>query len=328
MDPKSLHIDPHVHCRDWEQSYKATILEVMKTARSQGVIAIVDMPNTNPPIISKEMVEKRLETARKEGCIDGYYLYIGATSDPKQLREAVEVVDTNPKVLGMKMFAGKSVGNLEVSKPEDQRQVYMTLAEIGYKGVLMLHCEKESLFRMDLWNPERPYSWNLARPPEAEIESIRDQISFAKEYGLRAHLHVCHITTPEGVELVNEAKRDLNISCGITPHHLAFSTMNMQRPEDIIYKVNPPVRDPQTMSRLRILLKEDMIDWLETDHAPHSREEKEFAKSKKSDSYMSGIPSLNNYAAFVEGLKKGYGEGQIERFTYSDIKKVLTKIVE
>ncbi len=109
-----MHIDPHVHCRDWDQSYKATISSVMETARRNGVVAIVDMPNTQPPITTMELVARRLRTAEKEGCSEGYYLYVGATSDPQQLADAVDIIDSNPKVLGMKLYAGNSVGNLEV----------------------------------------------------------------------------------------------------------------------------------------------------------------------------------------------------------------------
>lgn len=323
------HIDPHVHCRDWDQSYKATIKSVTQTARRQGVIAIVDMPNTLPPITSRELVEKRLETADKEGCLKGYYLYVGATKDPKQITDAANVVDSNPKVLGMKLYAGKSVGDLQVAEENDQRTVYKTLAEIGYKGVVMLHCEKESLFKLELWNPIKPYTWGLARPPEAEIESVKDQIKFAKEYGVKAHLHVCHISLPESVELVNNAKSELNISCGVTPHHIMLSANDLRAPETVIYKVNPPIRDLEAVKKMKKLLAAGKIDIIETDHAPHSAQEKEYEEHKAKDSYMSGIPSLSSYSEFLSNLvMNGYSDDMIDRLTYSNIKKIFPKIVE
>src|SRR5271155_2706758 len=124
MEEGEIHIDPHVHCRDWDQAYKATIKSVTETARRQGVVAIIDMPNTAPPIITEELVNRRLQTAESEGCLKGYYLYIGATSDPEQLKKAAKIVETNPRVLGMKLYAGKSVGDLEISSEEGQRKVY------------------------------------------------------------------------------------------------------------------------------------------------------------------------------------------------------------
>ena len=328
-DPANIYIDPHIHCRDWEQSYKATIKSVTQTARSQGVVAMVDMPNTQPTITTRALVERRLDTAIKEGCIEGYYLYIGATSDPNQIREAVDVINSNPKVLGMKLYAGKSVGELEVSSEEDQRAIYKTLAEVGYSGVVMLHCEKESMFKMDLWDPRKPYTWNIARPPEAEVESVKDQIKFAKEFNVNAHLHICHISVPESVSVVDSARSQLSISCGVTPHHVTLSTDDMKDESGVIYKVNPPIRDPESMKKMRELLKQGKIDFVETDNAPHSREEKVFNKDKLPAEYMSGITSLDNYSSFISGLRKdGFSSEQIRNITYSNIKKVFPKIIE
>ncbi|MDE1860132.1 MAG: dihydroorotase [Candidatus Micrarchaeota archaeon] len=315
-------IDPHVHCRDWGQSYKATIKSVTEIARRQGVVAIIDMPNTQPAITSEELVMRRLSTAESEGCLDGYYLYVGATRSPEQLKEAVRLVRDNPKVLGIKMYAGRSVGDLEVPDEEGQRAVYRALAGAGYTGPVMLHCEKESLFRMDLWDPKRPHTWLMARPPEAEVESVRDQIRLAIDSGLEAHLHICHISVPEAVELVNDARRELDISCGATPHHLTMSTDDMKTRDGITYKVNPPLRDRETAAGLMDLLKHGRIDWIETDHAPHTEDE-------KARSYLSGIQSLGTYSSFLEGLREdGFTDAQIERLTYSNIKRVFPKIIE
>ena len=150
-----------------------------------------------------------------------------------------------------------------------------------------------------------------------------------REYGVKAHLHVCHISVPESVELVNSAKSDLKMSCGITPHHATLSTDDMMTPESVIYKVNPPIRDAGMMKKMRELLKAGKIDFIETDHAPHTKQEKEFDPKKSSDGYLSGIPSLNNYSFFIEGLiGSGFSEEQIHRITYSNIKKIFPKIIE
>jgi len=79
-------LDPHVHFRDGRQAYKMTIREGTLIARSQGVSAVFDMPNTDPPIIRGYDVAERLKLAQDQGCLDGYYLYIGATIDPNQTR--------------------------------------------------------------------------------------------------------------------------------------------------------------------------------------------------------------------------------------------------
>ena len=320
------HIDPHVHCRDWKESNKATISSVMKIAADNGVVAIFDMPNTNPPIISLRTAEERLLTAEKEGCTSGYYVYIGLTGDDLQAREAADAVDDNDRIVGIKMYAGRSVGSLSVSDPEAQAMSYAALAEAGYTGVVAVHCEKESLFKPSLWNPADPQTWNLARPPEMEVEAVREQIEFAEKSGFRGNLHICHISTPDSVDLVKEARGRIRVTCGATPHHLSMSTDNLHKEGGIAYKVNPPIRDLPFVSGLNDRLKKGMIDWIETDHAPHTKEEKSYPGN---GTFMSGIPSLEGYSEFLEGLSaKGLSDRAIADLTYNNIKKAFPMVKE
>ena len=294
----------------------------METAKSQKVCAIFDMPNTNPPIISKELVEKRIDRAREQGCLDGYYLYIGITSDHEQIKEAIEVVETSPRVIGIKMFAAQSVGDLSITTEKAQSLVYRELAREHYDGVLAVHCEKESLFQMDLWNPNNPQTWNLARPPEAEVESVKDQIRFAKESRFEGVLHICHVSTNKAVEVVR-GETELNITCGVTPHHLSYSTEDMGTSTGLFYKVTPPLRDYSIVKLLKDCLKKGQIDWIETDNAPHTQSEKLYPP------YLSGIESLREYSTFLSNLLlDGVTEEQILNLTFKNIKKIFKKVVQ
>lgn len=316
------YIDPHVHCRDFSQQYKATIKSTMQVAAKNGVVAICDMPNTDPPMISRDMIEKRLTLAQSEGVGDGYYVYIGVTSNPAQVREAVEVVNENPKVIGMKLYAGTSVGNLAVIRKDEQKAIYEGLAGCGYTGLIAVHCEKEDMFKMDLWDPKFPSTWNAARPPEAELESVKDQVELATAAGFKGTLHIPHISTPEAVDFVYGKKDSIRITCGVTPHHLTYSTSDMGGADGIMYKVNPPIRSPDRVAALRKRLWEGRIDWIETDHAPHTNDEKR-------EKYMSGIRSLDNYADFIQGLASdGLPEDLIRKVTYGNIKRHYPKIIE
>jgi dihydroorotase len=324
-------IDPHVHCRDWAESRKATIRETMELARSQGIVAIIDMPNTCPPIITKELVKSRIITAETEGCGDGYYLYIGATANAAQLRGAFDLAKYHPRVAGMKLVAGKTTGALEITEEDDQRLVFRTAKELGYDGVIAAHAEKEKLAQPKLWIPQEPWTWNLAKPPEMEVEAVRDLIKFAKEEGFEGHLHICHISVPEAVQLVIDAKNTIRISCGLTPHHGMLSTEDMHIINGMRYKVNPPLRSLEMVAELRKHLRKGHIDIIETDHAPHTKEEKTFDPSRPDGPYMSGIRSLEKYAAFLghmflSGLE--VTKEQIEDMTYWNIKKIFPKIRE
>jgi dihydroorotase len=193
------------------------------------------------------------------------------------------------------MFAGKSVGDLSITGMIGQRMVYYWLTDLNFTGVLATHCEKESLLRPDLWDPTNPISHCSARPKEAEIESVGDQIQFATEAGFAGWLHICHVSCPESVCLVDEARASgLRISCGATPHHLKWYCSMMDRGEDgLLYKTNPPLRSIESMAMLRNQLAAGMIDLIEVDHAPHTMEE------KMGPPYLSGYPSLELYREFV-----------------------------
>jgi dihydroorotase len=175
-------------------------------------------------VVDEKRVKERLALV-PSGEENRYYTYIGATKDPLQLKKAVELAQSNERVCGIKMFAGKSTGNLEIINEEDQKLVYKTLANAGYTGVIAVHCEKEACMK-NLFDPENPITHGLSRPNEAEIESIKDQIRFALEAGYKGMLHVCHISCKESIQIVEQAKSGgkIKITCGATPHHLLWST--------------------------------------------------------------------------------------------------------
>ncbi|MFA5125848.1 MAG: dihydroorotase family protein [archaeon] len=312
-----MRIDPHVHFRDEEQSYKETIAHGLKVAREQGVDIVFDMPNTARPVILEADVKRRLALVPKWE-EHRYYTYIGATKDSEQLKKAVELVQSNEKVCGIKMFAGKSVGNLEILLEEDQRKVYAALSKANFKGVLPVHCEKEK-FMANNFDPKNPISHAIARPKEAEIESVKDQIKFATEAGFKGNLHICHASCKETVDLVLEAKKKIKITCGVTPHHLMWSNEKMNGEHGLLYKMNPPLRNTEDVKALQECLKEGKIDWIETDHAPHAIGEKLFS------GYPSGYPSLYLYKNFIEQFlpKLGISEKEIEKITFSNIVKTF-----
>ena len=312
-----MRIDTHVHFRDGVQSYKETIAHGLSLAKQQGVEYVFDMPNTSPPILRRADVEKRL-TLVSESERNRYFLYIGASTNEEQLMEAISLVEEKKRVIGIKMFAGKSTGDLQILKEEDQQKVYSILAKNNYKGVISVHCEKEALMQ-NTFNFKEPISHCLIRPKEAEIESIRDQIKFAIEANFKGTLNICHTSCAESVELINQAKSKLNLTCEITPHHAMWNFEKMNEPNGLLYKMNPPLRSQNDVSALVNCLKEGKIDFIGTDHAPHSIGE------KLHTDYLSGYPSLYLYKEFVETFLPSIGvsEKRIEEMTFSNIVKVF-----
>lgn len=328
MERTNKRIDPHVHFRDFTQKGVFTIGQGKELARSQGVIAVCDMPNTNPPIITKEALDERFRLAESQGVTSGYYVFIGATGDEMQLRWAFREATENPKVAGIKMYAGISTGSLSITKLESQRLVYTIAAKEGYAGVMAVHCEEEAFACPHNWNPQIPGTWNLAKPPIMEIIGIGNQIMFAKEEGFKGHLHIVHVSTPVGVDMVWEAKKHMSISCAATPHHLTYHDAMMEDPSWIELKVNPPIRSLQMRDEMLERLEVGKIDFMETDFAPHPP--KIYDPKNPNNNIPSGIRSLNNYDGFLRELERrhGFGADHIDRLTYGNIKEVYRKITE
>ncbi len=286
-------IDPHVHCRDGKQAYKETIAHVLQLAREQGVEKIFDMPNTDPPVLREEDIKRRLSLVPK-GEEGRYFLYIGLTPEVSQIEEAVRCYRQYPQVVGFKLYAGESVGSLGVTNPREQEVIYQSLVRLAYKGVVAVHCERVSYFNLGLWNPEKPITHCQARPKVAEIVATKDQIRFVQKTGFKGILYIVHASCPEVVEEVDKAREFLDIRCAVTLHHIFWSNGMLERPDGWLYKTNPPLRDPADLEGLRRQLRLGMIDWIETDHAPHPVGEKIYPP------YASGFPSLYLWKRFIE----------------------------
>jgi len=248
-----MYVDSHVHCRDEEQSEKETIAHVLKVAENAGVDAIFDIVNTNNPVLTKQRVEERIEIADSCNSSVFYGLYVGLTSNAKQIEEAVKIhADYFPRVVGFKLFAGKSVGNLAVTEKKDQDTVWKELAEHGYEGVTLVHCEKESSLRPNLFDYQNPITHCLARPAIAELESIHDQVELAWKNQYRGKLIIAHVSTSESIKYIETVKKNLGLGyneisglrifCEASPGHLFLYDELMNRPKGLLLKVNPALR--------------------------------------------------------------------------------------
>jgi len=325
MAKSFLKIDPHVHFRDQKETYKETISHGLDLAKSQGVEIVFDMPNTKPALLGERELEERLKLVSKKGR-GRYFLYLGITPKEKQIEEVVFCYRKYREVIGFKMYAGESVGNLGVALPKDQEKVYRVLSKLNYKGVIAVHCEKKDYFKNNLFNPQNPISHFYSRPKEAEIEAIKDQTRLVKKANFKGHLHIVHVSTAESVELIDKARKEISISCAVTPHHILWTKDKLKEKNGLLFKINPPLRERKDVEKLKKFLKEGKIDWIETDHAPHQIAEKLFPP------YLSGFPSLCLYKEFIEDFlpKIGLSQNEIKKLAFENIYKIfknkLTKL--
>jgi dihydroorotase len=314
-----MRIDPHVHCRDEEWSDKATIAGTIRLAHDQGVDIIFDMPNLPRPVINEDRVLERLALVPK-GEEQSYWTFVGLTGQDEQTDEAISCYYTIAHVIGLKMFAGKSVGDLSVIDLGDQRMIYRRLAERKFPGVIAVHCEEESCLRPNEWDPARPITHTLARPEQAELESVVNQCMLASEVDFLGSLHICHVSSPLTVRYIVGAKcRGVPVTCGVTPHHIMWDNSMMEGADGLLYKMNPPLRDKESVEYLREQLRLGMIDVIETDHAPHT------LAQKLPPECLSGYPSLTLYHDFVTRYlsKLGLTRDRIKAMTYDNVVEIF-----
>lgn len=292
-------IDPHVHLRDWKQSGKETILHGMKVASALGFTDLFDMPNTDPACTSRGVILDRLASGSEAEEMTGvsYHLYAGLTADEEQVKQMASLFsELFPLVIGLKLFAGQSTGNMGIIGTENQRKVFRALSDAGYTGVLAIHAEKEELLKKDLYIPGRFETHSEARPPEAETESVRDIAAIAEESGFRGTLHICHVSAASTIELVKSLRKDgMRITMGATPHH-ALLTVHDAEDHRRYLKMNPPLRSESDRACVFSSLMDGTIDWAESDHAPHSLEDKEKGAS--------GIPGLPGMLLLLSKLRE------------------------
>jgi len=317
--------DVHVHPRDMEQAYKYTIARWMDLASKYGVKFGAFMPNTDPTITDEETLLRYINIAMKSSNFGvKFQIWLGLTDDSEQIKEVVRLYDEYPEyVIGLKMFAGTSVGNLGLPEEKQQRAVLKILADI-YKGPIAFHCEDDGSMHLDEYDSTKPLeTWNLARPEKVEQISIAQLIRLVRKTKFKGQVHICHISSHKSILLVNEAKRaGMDITCGATIHHIVFDVEQMQRKslkERKDKKCNPPIRNRLTRGLILRDVAEGKVDIVESDFAPHSPEDKE-----------NGASGVNNYRylprMIIELWKTGVTDEQIIELINKNPRRIFSRI--
>jgi len=317
-------IDIHVHFRDGQQHEKETILHGYGVACKAGIFSCFDMPNTQPPLTNKEAIEQRLlmgqTSVTKVNPKATYRVYAGLTSCPSQIEQVLALYNSyreNSRIVGFKMFAGHSTGKMGIVEKEEQRKVYATLAKHDYRGVVAVHCEKTELMDDSRFDPASPATHSMARPEIAEIESIKDQIELVNEVHFKGHIHICHISCQEGIRIVQEAKAScVNISCGATAHHALLNDTAYSK-LGLLAKMNPPLRCEKNRRAVFEALLTGKIDVIESDHAPHTLQDKMNGAS--------GIPGFAGTLLLIKALReKGINEEMLKALCGDNANKIFS----
>ena len=259
-------IDLHTHLRQPGREDEETIETGSGAAAKGGFTTVCAMPNTEPPIDDPSLVEFVYNEARRCALVE--VLPIATISAGRRGK------DLSP--MGRLKRAGAVGFSDDGDWVTDSNLMRRALEYAKMLNLpLITHCEDKALTQEGVMN-EAYYSTTLGLrgiPKQAEEVAIfRDLVLLGMT---RSRLHVAHLSTSRGVELVREAKREgLKVTSEVTPHHLTLTDKEVAS-FNTNTKMNPPLREEEDVAALKQGLKDETIDVIATDHAPHTAEEKE-----------------------------------------------------
>lgn len=289
-------IDVHVHLREPGFEAKETIATGTKAAAAGGFTSIFCMPNTNPALDSVAALEdlkRRVDASSRVRVFP-----IASITDGRQGKKAVDFA-----ALAEAGAVGFSDDGDTTADSSIMRQALA--ATISHGRPVMVHCEDKALAAGAMNEGDVSRRLGLPGTPAAAEEIIiaRD-IMLAQVTG--GWLHVCHVSTGRGADLIRQAKADgVRVTAEVMPHHLLMSDewvdtnrtlLNVDepsgpqaRPLDSNTKVNPPLRTEADTRQLLAALKDGTIDLVATDHAPHAAAEKEGGNYESAAFGLSGL---------------------------------------
>jgi len=261
-------VDLHTHLREPGKEDAETVLSGSMAAAKGGFVAISAMANTSPVADTAGVVEQVYALGQSAGFVDVFP--IGAVTqglNGETLSEIGAMADSNARV---RVFSDD--GNC-VHDPLVMRRALEYVKK--FNGVIAQHAQEPALTSGSQMN-EGVNSSRLGLkgwPAVAEEAIIARDVLLADH--VQSRLHICHLTTAGGVDIIRWAKaRGINVTAEVTPHHLLL-TDDYANSYDPIFKVNPPLRTQRDVEALREGLADGTIDIVATDHAPHPAEAKE-----------------------------------------------------
>jgi dihydroorotase len=261
-------VDLHTHLREPGREDAETVLSGSSAGVKGGFTAVSAMANTSPVADTAGVVEQVYRLGQEAGLLDVFP--IGAVTQGLKGEALSEIGAMADSVARVRVFSDD--GNC-VSDPLVMRRALEYIKKFG--GVIAQHAQDPRMTVGSQMN-EGEISARLGLkgwPAVAEEAIIARDVLLADH--VKSRLHICHLTTAGGVEIIRWAKaRGIDVTAEVTPHHLLL-TDDLARSYDPVYKVNPPLRTESDVHALREALADGTIDIVATDHAPHPTESKE-----------------------------------------------------
>ena len=274
-------IDTQVHFREPGLEHKEDLESGSRGAALGGVVAVFEMPNTNPPTTSPEAIADKIGRASGRSWVD-FAFFAGASPNNLDILKDLEML---PGVSGIKMFIGSSTGNLLVRDDA-------TISEVLKNGVrrVAIHCEDEDRLesRLELVKNGADVAMHAEwRDVKTALNATMRIISIARE--VKRPVHILHVTTAEEMLFLKKHKDIATVE--VLPQHLTFSAPDAYERLGTLAQMNPPIREAYHRVALWDAVTGGLVDCIGSDHAPHTLEEKQLPYPK-SPSGLTGVQTL------------------------------------
>lgn len=286
FDATGLHVlpgvvDTQVHFREPGLEHKEDLSTGTAAAAMGGVVAIFEMPNTKPSTTTADEIRDKLKRAEGRAWTDHAFFLGAAADNVPHLAEWERI----PGCAGIKIFMGSSTGSLLVADDE-------TLAKVLAQGFrrVAVHCEDEA--RLEERKPiaaegAHPRVHHVWRDAETALRATKRLVGLAE--AAKRRVHVLHVTTAEEMDFL-AGHKDL-VTVETTPQHLTLAAPDCYEELGTYAQMNPPIREAHHREALWKAVNDGVVDVLGSDHAPHTREEKD-KPYPQSPSGMTGVQTL------------------------------------
>ena len=284
-------IDTQVHFREPGSTDAEDLESGSRAAVLGGVTSLFEMPNTNPPTANLIEFEKKLQAA-KNRMHSNYAFYFGAT--PQNTEQLAQLKNVEG-CCGVKLFAGSSTGNLLVDKEADIEKVISSSDRI-----VSIHSEDEDIIKLrkKFIRQGDVHSHPEWRNVECAMSSTRRVVKIAERYDKK--IHVLHVTTKEEVDFLAMHKK--NVTFETTPQHLTLYAPDCYDKLGTYAQMNPPLRSKDHYDRLWVAIKNNVVDVLGSDHAPHLKKNKD----KEYPNTPSGMPGVQTiFPVMIDHVNNG-----------------------
>lgn len=254
-------IDPQVHFREPGLEYKEDLFTASCACAKGGVTSFLEMPNTRPLTITQQALDDKLERASNK-CLVNYGFFIGATAE-----NLPDLLLAKPTP-GIKIFMGSMHGDLLLDEEEALEAIFAQ-----GKRLIAVHAEDQQRIkqrRQEFAGIDNPAVHSQIQDNQAALLATQLALKLSKKYQRR--LHILHMSTAEEAELLRQDKPSW-VTAEVTPQHLLLNTSAYEK-IGTFAQMNPPLRSLHDNEILWQALKDGVIDFIATDHAPHTLEEK------------------------------------------------------